>query len=585
MPRKVKRRSDFYDFYSSAEQKDFPHPKKSFVPLIVFFFFVALLSTSAWYGVTLFSKKGGGPTDPLVLTVKAPAEVQQGEVIEYAVHYKNTSDISFPSAELFATYPERFVVALTTPEATNEKKNFWNIGVLGPRAEGDITIRGIFQAGAQGSQSLGLSLHYEHPTYHSSFVVKSESVVTISDQEKQRIQVEGPVSLHIGDPFTYTIWYSDFTDLGNLDAILVQVNVPTGFTLTEQKPTPKDANGWEAFSLQSLLDPITHEGTLILKGLVDTSDPGSQHIITKVVQKSSNGSTVTLLEHDTEVQILGGDLVLTFATQNKIVPTPIQFGAKVPLTLSFENKGTSTYHNVTLTLTRKGSLALFSQADAPGAIKDADHISWNASGNKSLETIAPQAKGDISFILPIDQRSALEQMQFAPADLAVSLTLSAKSEKQEDLDGKTVEKPADIVGPTLTMPLLSDAHFEAFVKSVPSQDASVQGGDVLRVYWSLENSLHELSDLRMEGVLPKGVQWIGEHARTAGDISYSPATRVVAWTLNKLPSSVHRIDGSFDIKVIQATKDSSVVRDARLTAKDSVLANTITQIIPVLTLP
>ena len=96
MPKKTKRRSDFYDFYSSVEQKDFPRPKKSTVPFIVLLFFIALLSTSAWYGVTLFSKKGAVLTDPLELTVNAPTEIQQGAVLEYVVHYKNTSDISVP---------------------------------------------------------------------------------------------------------------------------------------------------------------------------------------------------------------------------------------------------------------------------------------------------------------------------------------------------------------------------------------------------------------------------------------------------------------------------------------------------------
>lgn len=582
MKRKTKSRDDFYSFYSRVSEKNFPRPKRSRVPFIAFLFFVAILSVSAWVGTSFFSKQSVQTADPVELTISAPATTTSGFVTEYVVQYKNTSTMTLPSAGLFLQYPEQYTITQTTPEATNEKKNFWNLGALPPGANGDIHIKGIYQHTAEGRQKLLASLQYEHPLYRSSFVVKGEREIDLDASAQKRIRIEGPTTLRVGEQFTYTIHYSDFTDFGNLDALALQVQMPAGFNIQERKPAATDVNSWTAGSLQSSLDPITHEGTLTLKGVVEKSDLGQHHILSAVVQKNPNGNTVTLLEQDVEVQVLGGDLVLKIMADNQLAGRPIQFGIKVPIVLSFENKGTSTYHNVTLTLTKKGSLGLFSQADVPGATKDGNTIVWNASAVKALDTVAPLAKGDISFELPIDSWTALDQMQFAPSDLSVSLTVSARSEKQEDLDGKKVDQPTDISGPTLTLPLLSDAHFEAFVKQVPVSDTP---GTALRVYWSLENSLHELSDVRMEGSLPKGVEWVGEHARTAGDISYSPTTRVVAWTLNKLPQSVHRIDGSFDVRVAEMPKNKVLLQDIRLSAKDAVLSFPLTQTILLLTAP
>ncbi|MBI4599542.1 hypothetical protein HY732_01310 [Candidatus Uhrbacteria bacterium] len=584
MKKKSTRRDDFYSFYSHSGQKEFPRPKRSRAPLVAAAVFAVLLSLSAWYGMIFFSnQRTGSETDPLTLTVTAPSQAVQGGSVEYAVHYENISDGSFPSAQLFLEYPENFTVLQTTPAATNEKKNFWNIGTLAPGTKGDIGIRGIYQQNASGTQTLRALLQYEHPSYRSSFFVKREHTLALGGTATPRIRIEGPSSLRTGEEFTETIRYGDLADYGDLDAVTLQLEMPKGFTVAEQTPAPVDSYTWSASSLQDSRDPLGGEGSIILKGTAENPDPGPQRIIARFVQKKTPTERITLFEQTAEISILGGDLALSLAADGQTQPRSIRFGATVPMTLSFQNTGTIIFRDVTITLSSKSPIVLLSKADAAGGKTSDDRIVWDKQSVALLDKIEPQAKGAISFSLHVEDRDVLEQLQFAEPNMAVALTVSAQSKKQETPDGIVTDTPLDMTGPTLTLPALSDARLDAFTKNGVTEESPAQG--TVHVYWAIENTLHEINTIRVRAVLPKGIEWIGERSRSAGDVSYTAQSRTVAWTLNKLPASVRRIDSSFDVRILALPKNKAVLQDVRLTARDAVVSDDITQTIPLLTAP
>ncbi|MDP2630876.1 MAG: hypothetical protein Q8P56_05735 [Candidatus Uhrbacteria bacterium] len=585
MAEKKSQRDDFYSFYSENEDHHFPKQKRTRTPLIVFLFFTILLSVSAWFGYDFFSRKPLSTSDPIDLTITAPSEAQPGQIIEYVVRYKNKSNTAFPSAELFVEYPKQFTVMMTDPETTNERKNFWNLGALAPGASADIHIQGIYQADARDVQTLSLSFQYEQSIYRSSFVVKRTVDVKIVELLSNRLRLEGPSSLRIGEQFTYTINYADFADLGDLEGVSLQVQIPQGLIVSDQKPAPNESGSWTATLLESSLDPLTHVGTVTLKGVTSKPEPGRQRIIARLIKKKSDSETVVLFEKNTPVEILGGDLALGLMVNKQKTPHSVQLGAKVPVTISFENTGSLTYRDLVITITGKGALASLSQAETQDGKKNTDSITWDKEAVKVLERLEPKAKGEISFSLPIIDSEDLKQMQFAPADLSFVFSVSAHSGKQESPDGVVTETVSDITGPTVTVPVLSDARIDAFTKKIPIDEAVSQSGDGMRVYMSLENTLHEINAIRVQAVLPPGIEWIGINSRSAGDITYLAATRTVAWTLNKLPSSVHRIDASFDVKVVTPPTNNAIVRDIILSAQDSVVSDAISQTIPLLTAP
>ncbi len=585
MAKNTTKRDDFYSFYSENGEHHFPKQKRTRAPLIAFLFFAILLSVSAWFGYDFFSRKPLSTSDPIDLTITAPPEAQPGQIIEYVVHYKNKSNASFPSAELFAEYPKQFTVMMTEPETTNERKNFWNLGALAPGASADVRIQGIYQADARDVQTLSLSLQYEQSIYRSSFVVKRTADVKIVEQISNRLRVEGPPSLRAGEQFTYTITYADLADLGDLEGVLLQVKMPQGFIVSDQKPAPNDSDSWTAPLLASFLDPLTREGTLTLKGVTTKPEPGQQHIIARLIKKKGDTDTLMLFEKNTPVGILGGDLALTLTVNKQKAPHSLQLGAKVPVTIFYENTGNLTYRDLVISLTGKGPLSSLAQADAQSGKKNDSSITWDKETIKTLERLEPKAKGEISLVVPIIDSEELKQMQFAPADLSFIFSVSAHSDKQESPDGTVTETPSDITGPTLTLPVLSDARIDAFTKKVPTEETTSKNGDAVRVYVSLENTLHEIHTIRVQAVLPKGIEWIGEHSRSAGDIVYTPGTRTVVWTLNKLPTSVHRIDASFDVSIATLPANNAIVQDVSLSAQDSVVSDVITQNIPLLTAP
>gem|GEM_PF-2875390 len=590
-------KNDFYSFYTEDDGENqertrrvkvFPKQKKSRAPFFVFFVFAIMLAVSAWYGYGFFSSKQKPAEDPISLTVTAPKTISPGSLVEVTVDYKNISSLSIPSAEVFAEYSPDFVVMQTDPETTNTKKNFWNLGSLAPNAQGTIHIRGTLAGNPNEHKTMSVSLQYDHPTYRSSFVIKRSVDVELLETQQSRLRIDGPPSLRPGDTFEYVFHYTDLSDLGALDNISLIAELPSGFTISDEKPTRTNTatNEWSAAALQAAIDPLTKEGNISIKGKTENPPIGNQVVTIELQIHNADGTTTSILKKSSPLQILGGDLALTLAT-GTATQKPAQFGDTIPLTISYENKGNIVFHGVTITLTQKSSLVDFSTVDTKGGVKEGDHITWSEDSIKALATMEPKAKGDIVLSLPVVPAAVLKDMQFAASDLAVQFAVTADSASQELPNATIVKTPIHVDGPSVKLPLLSDTQCAAFAKDITPENTPSPAKKNVRVYWSVENSLHEINTIQVSALLPEGVAWGTINTRTAGDIAYTENSRTVTWTLNKLPTTVRRIDGSFDVTVADPTllTDKLLLKNIVLTAQDTVAGGMIKQTLPELTLP
>ena len=73
-----------------------------------------------------------------------------------------------------------------------------------------------------------------------------------------------------------------------------------------------------------------------------------------------------------------------------------------------------------------------------------------------------------------------------------------------------------------------------------------------RIYWSIANSLFEVSDVKVTTRLPEGVDWADKFLVKVGEINYSSKNREISWTINRLPPNKNFDDINvwFDVFVI-----------------------------------
>ncbi len=578
MSRAKQKKSDFYSFYanpgSGAESShSFKRRKRSAAPFIFFFMLLLACAAASWYGYLFFSSKLDGGHDPITLTVTAPSTSQEQSPITYTVRYKNSGSLTFEDADIVLEYPSQFVVTETSPVASNAMKNFWNIGTLEPGTESTITIQGVLNGSESEEKELSVVFHYRHPVYRSSFTIRKSAVTTITKQGEGALRIVGPASLHAGDSFEYTVHTTNLADFGGTKPLFLIVEYPPGFHIVEEKPAPQDAqkHEWTRDALGS--------GEIVLKGTLDQHPQSSEILKARFELQQEDGSRIVIGERSHETAILFGDVSLSLKVNGFDKPSSVQIGSTVHVTLSYENRGTLSYEDVTITFSPESSLINIDAITAEGSEKKDGTIVWSPRTVPALKKIDPTQKGEFSLQMPLADYAAFQDHFFqAGYDQSKFQAILLKT-------AGTIGGEQSFSGSEMLIPVLSDARLTAFTKEIINEGGKA-GVHSVRVYWSIENTFHDLTDIRVSGVLPSGVTWAGMNNRTAGDILYDEKTRTVSWTLNRLPLSVKRIDGSFDVSAGNTAFDSKtgIVQKITMVAQDSTAGGTLSQTIPVLTM-
>jgi hypothetical protein len=82
----------------------------------------------------------------------------------------------------------------------------------------------------------------------------------------------------------------------------------------------------------------------------------------------------------------------------------------------------------------------------------------------------------------------------------------------------------------------------------------------------------ELSNIKINALLPAGVTWTGKTFVDAGEVTYDDSTKIVTWTLNRLPQDVTEEDVSFDLTLTPGLADADrfakILGETRFEATD-----------------
>lgn len=98
---------------------------------------------------------------PFKLSVQSPERIMNGDAVEYAVDYKNTSSHSFKFVSIDLELPEEFVYgsANIEPDEKEEKFLSWSIENLAAGAGGKFTLKGKIQAAEEGDKEMKIWLN------------------------------------------------------------------------------------------------------------------------------------------------------------------------------------------------------------------------------------------------------------------------------------------------------------------------------------------------------------------------------------------------------------------------------------------
>jgi hypothetical protein len=148
-------------------------------------------------------------------------------------------------------YPESFKYSSGTPEASGEKKNIWNIGVLKAGETQRLEFSGKIVAALSSIHTFKGTVAYKPANLNADFKKEIIADLPIASATVS-LELSGPDKLLADQPAQYKIKYKNAgaEDLADLEIV---VDYPKGFIFTSSTPGAKEStnNIWTIAKLAS----------------------------------------------------------------------------------------------------------------------------------------------------------------------------------------------------------------------------------------------------------------------------------------------------------------------------------------------
>ncbi|MBI4713574.1 DUF11 domain-containing protein [Candidatus Uhrbacteria bacterium] len=547
--------------------------------LIKIILILAVLSVVAWSGFFFLTNGLFDEQETLDVKIETEKNVRSGEETSFTVRYENTGRVPIASLNLKLNLPASFHIASSIPDPTSETQ--WLIGSLTPGSDGAIIVKGVFLSEVPSVQKIQTLFTYKPANFNSDFQKIENKSIEIKTSAIE-MKMTGPEKALAGDSVTYVL---NLTNTGKQSVFNLRVlpNLPADFTISSSKPEmKKDEPFWEIATLEpgKLME-------ISFTGAFTSTASGELSVVTKVgFMDEENFYEQTKTEVKTDV--LGGAVSFHLIINGSDKDQTIETGESLRGSIDYKNPGTESVEGVKFTLEIKSEKSIpidWEKANLSDGKLTGSIVVWDKNVNKEFSKIKPGKEGVIDFTLPIvGSLSSNQSDQF-------TIALSMNVEKIGSVASThTIDATPIVVSVNSNVKLTSEARYF-------SEDGTPFGSGPLpprvgetttyRIFWTLNNSLHELENVEVSTILPQDVSWKENSAKDIGTLIFNSTTRQVRWQISKLPIEIKNAQAWFDVSITPKSQDVGkfvkLSNQTTLEAIDSITKTEMNSSLPVLT--
>jgi hypothetical protein len=524
-----------------------------------------------------------GNADNVALDISAKHQVVAGEEFAYTLEYANNEKQAIEGLEITVAYPADFIFLASDPQPATQSgvaNNVWRLGRLEAGQKGVIEIKGKL-VGVQGANALlSAELAYRPEAFNGQFKKSARFENVISD---------------IGLEFTFDHYSSVL--VGKENEIAITYKASDNYYLGTFKMLMNSMDNLQILSGDQSLRPGLWEikdASAEAKDLrirfkfKDKVNPTEE--IGLRMEYEEGGRSFLVYEKKIPLEVMKSDLNLNLIINGSRADQGIDFGQSLNYSLTFANKGETTMKNIVLMAVIEGDFVDWgSLGDANGGKVRGTSIVWDKDSLPMLEELASGQEGVIDFSLKVSEQ---------PESIDPSKNYQVKSYAQFNIGGilddnasgtASTTKPApddmnkDTRSNTITNKINSNLELSEQLRYFNEDNLAVGYGPLpprvgqttgYKVYWRLENGLHELNNLVLEASLPDYVRWDAKSTASVGTLRYDEYAHKVIWTIGRLPISEYEIAADFGLSIVpqdgDADKIMTLINGTMVTAVDTV---------------
>lgn len=521
--------------------------------------FLTILVAFSYLAYSYFFSTGDS-SGKVELSVTAPEKIKVGEEFSYLIEYHNPGKTNLSKVYLELQYPDNFIITNFSSEPENGDYG-WSISSIAPGEKGTIKITGQLINKADSVNIITARLSYSSADYSAQFK-KEESASTILSDFGFKADLDYSQTAFIGQDNEVKLIFSDMQEnfLGDFQlsfSLPEETNVSLT-SLVKEGEGEKDSSltitksggaSWQISNLRPELG--RQEIPIIYKVNTGIVNP---EIKVRLEKKMPDGQAYIFWEKSFKPELVKSDLNLTMFVNGVKSDSAINFGQKLQYVLSYSNQGSTAFKDVVILASLKSDFLNFNslKMTTPGEVKN-NTIIWTKKEISALEEIKPGQSGEITF--------SIDLSDFNDSDFGKDLAVTSYA--QYGVNNKETQGDSNKSN-TIINKINSDLSLSEEVRYFNQDNQPVGSGPLppragektfFKVYWSVKNNLHELSDVRVTLDLPSNVSWDERNSTNVGNIFYDSANNQMIWEIGRLPVSVYRADAEFGISILPSSGD------------------------------
>jgi hypothetical protein len=565
--------------------------------VLAVFFLLALITAASWLGLSVFNKPSGFSGEKIEIAINGPFSVPAGETAEWTIEVRNHEAVSLKNNFLNLRLPSSFIYTESSETAQKTLGSFSSLSqnysfekpLILAGQTWQIKVKGQIIGAVGDKIAIGAKLKYSPENYSSTFEKAqtynsdiTDGILAITALYPAQISSEETTSLdltikNISTTTPLNGLKLSLEKLPELTLGAIQTNLNTESEGSEEQFSKPSDEAQKIFSENGLFEIGGLQPQQSVKLKIDLTFKVEANAkfspLLSILSEDVAGNDVSLAQETLEYQIIKGELFVQLLANGQETAKTLGFGEKINYLLSVKNKSGSALGDATLRLVIDSPVINWAQSEIPnkGTYKDG-LIYWTKSEVPQFDLILPE--DEIVFNLVLKTKSYDEVKNINEKDLRVAAFAEAEINKIDTLEtSKTFESNTIINTFNSNVTLASKArYFDETGGTVGSGPLPPQVGQktTYELTWDINNTFHELENLKLEAELPSFVAWEYDTFAEAGNIIFD--NNRVIWTINRMPLSVDQLSARFKVSITPKDSDLnkiiSLLNESKFTASD-----------------
>ncbi|MDO8667539.1 MAG: hypothetical protein Q7K35_00375 [bacterium] len=534
-----------------------------FFNLFTFIIVVFVLGGAAYAAYNYIYLKMDTAKQPVSISFEADQEVASGEEFFYMLNYKNEDKVAINNIEIKVKYPDNFIFLESSP-APSKNNDTWERAGLDSHRSDLIKIKGKLVGPIGANEIILADMIYKPENFSSEFKKSATFETKIND---------------LGLDFSFI--NSDSALINEENEIIIKFkardqNYINSFRVTLDRPDEVEIINQSAAATGTPAVPsikVDGQGAWLISNLGKNENELS--IKFKVKEKKQPSVNLNLkfelpwevkdqpvkyylfYEKDLNYEIIKSDLNINIIINGSPFDQGVNFGQTLNYSINYANKGETLMNNVLImAVLESGFLDWPALIDKNNGTVRGNTISWSKQEIPALDEINSGAEGVIDFSIGLKAQAAIDLSKIYQVKSYVKYSISGKSAGSENQSNTIINKINSDLNLVEQLRYFSDDNLAVGSGPLPPKVGQTTS---LKVYWTINNNLHELNDLRISFNLPANIIWGGKNRSSVGEVSLDSANNQIVWQIGRLPVTVYKADAEFNLDLMPTEADRNTI--------------------------